>query len=246
MGSFKQKTKYFINGFTSPKNSSHDYLILIQPNNLQLANLKCLIWDEESCCEFVISIDRSFGQKKLQSLHFMQAPVSRTTESFARFDASSSRYPASQSRPMEFGSSRAMDFISTNDRNTSDRSSFAGTGERTVAGTLRQAPSSEQGNQQGFVYSGQIEKGQMHGRGTLTYPTGEKYEGEWEMGKRYGMGRMTFPDGSRYVGEWVHSNFRHSRIVFLCGNRGSRRLTTKFTERVNTFTRTETDTTATG
>jgi hypothetical protein len=122
-------------------------------------------------------------------------------QSFARFDASSARYPATQSRPMDFGASRAMDFIS-NDRNLSnERNSLAG--ERTVAGTLRQAPSSEQGNQQGFVYSGQIEKGQMHGRGTLTYPTGEKYEGEWEMGKRYGMGRMTFPDGSRYVGEWV-------------------------------------------
>ena len=29
---------------------------------------------------------------------------------------------------------------------------------------------------QGFVYSGQIEKGQMHGKGTLVYPNGEKYE----------------------------------------------------------------------
>jgi len=26
---------------------------------------------------------------------------------------------------------------------------------------------------QGFVYSGQIEKGQMHGKGTLVYPNGE-------------------------------------------------------------------------
>ena len=25
---------------------------------------------------------------------------------------------------------------------------------------------------QGFVYSGQIEKGQMHGKGTLVYPNG--------------------------------------------------------------------------
>ncbi len=143
----------------------------------------------------------------------MQAPASRNADqSFARFDSGASRYPAAQSRPMEFGPSRGMDFVSTNDRNTSnDRSSYAGPGERTVAGTLRQAPSSEQGNQQGFVYSGQIEKGQMHGRGTLTYPTGEKYEGEWEMGKRYGMGRMTFPDGSRYVGEWVKSGFYQSR-----------------------------------
>jgi hypothetical protein len=27
---------------------------------------------------------------------------------------------------------------------------------------------------QGFVYSGQIEKGQMHGKGTLVYPNGEQ------------------------------------------------------------------------
>jgi hypothetical protein len=56
---------------------------------------------------------------------------------------------------------------------------------------------------QGFVYSGQIEKGQMHGKGTLVYPNGEKYEGEWQWGKRHGVGRMTFPDGSRYTGDWV-------------------------------------------
>lgn len=51
---------------------------------------------------------------------------------------------------------------------------------------------------QGYVYSGQIEKGQMHGKGTLTYPSGEKYEGDWQWGKRHGFGRMTFPDGARY------------------------------------------------
>ena len=28
---------------------------------------------------------------------------------------------------------------------------------------------------QGFVYSGQIEKGQMHGKGTLVYPNGKTY-----------------------------------------------------------------------
>ena len=28
---------------------------------------------------------------------------------------------------------------------------------------------------QGFVYSGQIEKGQMHGKGTLVYPNGKLF-----------------------------------------------------------------------
>lgn len=38
----------------------------------------------------------------------------------------------------------------------------------------------------------------MHGKGSLTYPSGEKYEGDWQWGKRHGFGRMTFPDGARY------------------------------------------------
>ena len=73
---------------------------------------------------------------------------------------------------------------------------------------------------QGFVYSGQIEKGQMHGKGTLVYPNGEKYEGDWQWGKRHGFGRMIFPDGSRYTGEWVddrvHGQGEH---VYANGNR---------------------------
>lgn len=34
-------------------------------------------------------------------------------------------------------------------------------------------PENRGGDGQGYIYSGQIEKGQMHGKGTLVYPNGE-------------------------------------------------------------------------
>jgi len=78
--------------------------------------------------------------------------------------------------------------------------------------------SEEPAQGQGFVYSGQIEKGQMHGKGTLVYPNGEKYEGEWQWGKRHGVGRMTFPDGSRYTGDWVDDRV-HGQVSSARGPR---------------------------
>ena len=35
-------------------------------------------------------------------------------------------------------------------------------------------------------YTGQILDGQMHGRGALIYPNGERYEGAWVYGRRHG------------------------------------------------------------
>ena len=35
-------------------------------------------------------------------------------------------------------------------------------------------------------YTGQIMDGQMHGRGALIYPNGERYDGSWVHGKRHG------------------------------------------------------------
>ena len=52
------------------------------------------------------------------------------------------------------------------------------------------------------MYTGEIENGQMHGRGTLVYPNREKYGGEWVFGKRHGNGQYTYSDGSKYEGEY--------------------------------------------
>ena len=37
-----------------------------------------------------------------------------------------------------------------------------------------------------MMYTGAMEKGQMHGKGTLVYPNNERYEGDFRHGKRHG------------------------------------------------------------
>jgi len=54
-----------------------------------------------------------------------------------------------------------------------------------------------------MIYTGEIENGKMHGKGTLVYPNGEKYDGDWVHGKRHGIGTYEYSDSSTYEGEWV-------------------------------------------
>ena len=54
-----------------------------------------------------------------------------------------------------------------------------------------------------MLYTGAMEKGQMHGKGALVYPNGEKYEGDFQHGKRHGYGVYSYADGGRFEGEWV-------------------------------------------
>ena len=52
-------------------------------------------------------------------------------------------------------------------------------------------------------YEGEVnEKGQRHGKGTLTWSNGDRYEGEWKNGKENGQGTMTRSTGNKYEGEW--------------------------------------------
>lgn len=55
----------------------------------------------------------------------------------------------------------------------------------------------------GAVYVGEINYGEISGTGTMIYPDKGKYLGQWKYSYRDGIGTMEYADGSKYVGEWV-------------------------------------------
>ena len=71
-----------------------------------------------------------------------------------------------------------------------------------------------------MLYTGAMEKGQMHGKGALVYPNSEKYEGDFQHGKRHGFGVYTYADGGRFEGEWVDDKVHGRGVsVYSSGNR---------------------------
>ena len=75
-----------------------------------------------------------------------------------------------------------------------------------------------------MLYTGAMEKGQMHGKGALVYPNGEKYEGDFQHGKRHGYGVYSYADGGRFEGEWVDDKVHGRGVsVYSSGNRCARR-----------------------
>jgi len=57
-------------------------------------------------------------------------------------------------------------------------------------------------------YKGELKDGFPHGKGTMTYASGDKYVGEWKDNYLNGKGTYTFPDGGKYVGEF--KNHKHN------------------------------------
>ena len=55
---------------------------------------------------------------------------------------------------------------------------------------------------EGDKYAGEFLDGWYHGQGTYTRPNGEQYVGEWKKGQTNGHGIFTRPNGDRFVGEF--------------------------------------------
>lgn len=73
-----------------------------------------------------------------------------------------------------------------------------------------------------MLYTGAMEKGQMHGKGALVYPNGEKYEGDFQHGKRHGYGVYSYADGGRFEGEWVDDKVHGRGVsIYSSGNRSA-------------------------
>ena len=52
-------------------------------------------------------------------------------------------------------------------------------------------------------YQGEMVNGVREGKGTYSFPNGDKYEGYWKNNKMEGKGVYYFKDGDKYDGDWV-------------------------------------------
>lgn len=54
----------------------------------------------------------------------------------------------------------------------------------------------------GAVYVGEIDHGEISGTGTMIYADSSKYQGQWKNDRFHGVGTMEYTDGSAYCGQW--------------------------------------------
>ena len=66
----------------------------------------------------------------------------------------------------------------------------------------------------GAVYVGEINCGEISGTGTMIYPDSSKYQGQWKDDRFHGVGSMVCADGSKYTGEW-HLGKPHGQGTFI-------------------------------
>lgn len=62
---------------------------------------------------------------------------------------------------------------------------------------------------QSFVYTGDFEKGRMHGIGIMQMSCGDRYEGDFQNGLFDGEGEYVYADGSTYKGGWHRGKMHH-------------------------------------
>lgn len=58
----------------------------------------------------------------------------------------------------------------------------------------------------GAVYVGEINYGEISGMGTMIYPDSSKYQGQWKNDRFHGVGTMEYADGSAYCGQWENGD----------------------------------------
>jgi len=72
----------------------------------------------------------------------------------------------------------------------------------------------------GDKYIGEFKYGKVDGRGVLTKPTGGSYDGEWKDNKKEGHGVLNFPDGDKYDGEFRNDHYSgHGVFTTRAGNK---------------------------
>ena len=58
----------------------------------------------------------------------------------------------------------------------------------------------------GAVYVGEINYGEISGTGTMIYPDSSKYQGQWKNDRFHGVGTIEYADGSAYCGQWENGS----------------------------------------
>lgn len=58
----------------------------------------------------------------------------------------------------------------------------------------------------GAVYVGEINYGEISGTGTMIYPDSSKYQGQWKNDRFHGVGTIEYADGSAYCGQWENGD----------------------------------------
>jgi hypothetical protein len=66
-------------------------------------------------------------------------------------------------------------------------------------------------------YRGEVQNGEPHGHGTLTYNDGDKYTGSFQSGKFHGQGTLTWSGGNKYVGSFQNDMFHGQGTLTLSG-----------------------------
>jgi 1-phosphatidylinositol-4-phosphate 5-kinase len=72
----------------------------------------------------------------------------------------------------------------------------------------------------GAVYEGDLLDGRWHGKGKISFPSGDTYDGEWSMGLRDGVGIYVYAtDGTVYEGDWKGGlKHGHGRLRYRNGD----------------------------